>query len=303
MIAWLALVVGLCFSGPASAQQRSFAVEKSTEEWAFAVSWSDVRGKKQRVDFALPSASIESDLAVPLRFQVKQANRVIVDAINEYGSATKGVQIKAVQRGKKVSISGRSRSRKKLKKAQSELRGVQRRALRQYMKAHGFTKLKGKIIPNHAQHAYRYSDDVEPLAVALGSDRLKRRAFAKRALSFVQSIPYEKGRNGRDKGFRLPLSVVARNKGDCDSKATLYLALMKAAHPSLDSIFVYIKGHAFVGLGLKPTGDDVVFRADGRKWVLVEPVGPALSPIGQGARKSERKAKRGKIDVRRVKDD
>ena len=303
MFAWLALAAGLWFSGPVSAQQRSFAVDKSSEEWEFTVSWSDVRGKKQRVDFALPSESVAADLAVPLKFQIKEANRVIVDAINEYGAATKGVQIKAVQRGKKVSISGRSRSRKKLKKAQSELRGVQRKALRQYMKAHGFTKLKGKIIPNHAQHAYRYSDDVEPLAVALGSDRLKRRAFAKRALSFVQSIPYEKGRNGRDRGFRLPLSVVARNKGDCDSKATLYLALMKAAHPSLDSIFVYIKGHAFVGLGLKPTGDDVVFRADGRKWVLVEPVGPALSPIGQGARKSERKAKRGKIDVRRVKDD
>ena len=303
MIAWFALATLCIVVGPADAEQRSFAVEKGTEEWVFDVAWSDIGGKRQRVDYALPSASVESDLAVPLKFQIKQANRAVVDAINAYGAATKGVQIKAVQRGKKVSISGRSRSRKKLKKAQSELKGVQRRALRKYMQANGFTKLKGKIIPNHAQHAYRYSDDVEPLATALGAERLKRRAFARRALSFVQSIPYEKGRNGRDRGFRLPLSVLARNKGDCDSKATLYLALMKAAHPSLDSIFVYIKGHAFVGLGLKPTDNDVVFRADGRKWVLVEPVGPALSPIGQGSRKSERKAKRGKIEVRRVKDD
>jgi hypothetical protein len=202
-----------------------------------------------------------------------------------------------------VSISGRAKSRKKLKKAQAGLKGVQRKALKQYMREHGFTKLKGKIIPNHAQHAYRYADDLAPLAVALGAEDLQRRVFAKRALSFVQTIPYEKGRNGRDKGFRLPMSLLAKNKGDCDSKATLYLALMKAAHPGLDTAFIYIKGHAFVGLGLKPQKDDVVFEADGRRWVLAEPVGPAVAPLGQGDAKSERKAKRGKIDIRRVKDD
>lgn len=304
MIKFGLLCVGLvCVAGKASASQTAFDVEKGAEEWQFDVGWKDVNGKRRRVEFSLPADRIEADLKVPLRFQIKDANKEIAKAINAYGAETKGVKIKAVPRGKKVAISGSSKSRKKLKKAKSDLKGVQRRALNKYMRAHGFTKLKGKVIPNHAQHAYRYADDLQPLAVALGSEDLKRRAFAKRALSFVQTIPYEKGRNGRDKGFRLPMSLLAKNKGDCDSKATLYLALMKAAHPSLDSVFVYIKGHAFVGLGLKPQGDDVVFKADGRKWVLVEPVGPAVSPLGQGARKSERKAKRGKIDIRRVKDD
>jgi len=278
-------------------------VNKAADEWQFEVAWTDAHGRERRVEYSLPADAVESDLAVPLRFQVRDANAAVVRAINEYSNATKGVQITAVQRGKTVSISGRARSRRALKKARAELKKVQRRAQRRYLNDHGFTKLNGRIIPNHALHAHRYSARVEPLALALGSSELKRRSFARRALSFVQSIPYEQGRKGGDRGFRLPLSVLARNKGDCDSKATLYLALMKSAHPSLDSVFVYIKGHAFVGLGLRPAPKDVTFRADGRTWVLVEPVGPALAPVGQGARRSERKARRGAFDVRRVKDD
>ena len=78
---------------------------------------TDASGRDRQVDYSMPAALIESDLAVPLRFQVRDANAAIVQAINDYGNATKGVQIKAVQRGKKVAISGRARSRKAMKKA------------------------------------------------------------------------------------------------------------------------------------------------------------------------------------------
>jgi hypothetical protein len=296
-------LIFLLMSGQASAQQTHFSLDKGDEEWAFEVAWKSAKGGTQSVEFTLAAERIEKDLAVPLQFQMEAANQTIAKAINSYGKETPGVQINAVQEGKGVQISGRGKSRKKLKKAMKGVKRVQRKALRGYMKQHGFTKLKGKVIPNHAQHAYRYADDLQPLAVALGSEELRRRVFAKRALAMVQNIPYEKGRDGRDKGFRLPMSLLAKNRGDCDSKATLYLALLKAAHPTLDTSFIYIKGHAFVGLGLKPKSGDVTFEADGRTWVIAEPVGPALSPIGQAGRKSERKAKRGKIDIRRVKDD
>jgi hypothetical protein len=296
-------LIFVLMSTQASAQQTHFALEKGGEEWAFEMAWKNSKGRKQAVEFSLSADRIERDLAVPLQFQMKAANKTIAKAINSYGKETPGVQIKAVQKGKGVQISGRGKSRKKLKGAMKGVKKVQRQALRSYMRKHGFTKLKGKVIPNHAQHAYRYADDLLPLAVALGSEELGPRMFAKRALGMVQNIPYERGRGGRDKGFRLPMSLLAKNRGDCDSKATLYLALLKAAHPKLDTSFIYIKGHAFVGLGLKPKKGDVTFEADGRTWVIAEPVGPALSPIGQAGRKSEKKAKRGKIDIRRVKDD
>jgi hypothetical protein len=297
------LLVGAAMLSPvAHAQQRSRDVAKGDDEWAFDVRWNDGNGKKRRVEFELPARAIKDDLEVPLQFQMRDANAQVVKAINAYGKKLKGVELKAQASGNSIRISGRG-SRGKLKKAAAGAKDVQKKALRKYMKKNGFTKLKGKIIPNHAQHAYRYSDDVEPLAKALGSEKLGRRQFATKALAFVQTIPYEKGRGGRDKGFRPPLSLLAKNKGDCDSKATLYLALLKSAHPSLDSSFIYIKGHAFVGLGLKPKSGDMTFQADGRKWVIAEPVGPALISLGDADKQSKRKARRGKIGIRRVKDD
>jgi hypothetical protein len=301
----LQFVLLLClaiFVPTAHAQQKAREVTKGADDWSFDVRWKDANGKKRRVEFELPTTAVEHDLEVPLQFQKRKANVQIAKAINAYGKTLKGVKLQAQATSGGVRISGQG-SRKKLKKAAKGAKDVQKKELRKYMKKNGFTKLRGKIIPNHAQHAYRYSDDVEPLATALGAEQLGRRQFAVKALSFVQTIPYEKGKGGRDKGFRPPLSLLAKNKGDCDSKATLYLALLKAAHPSLDTSFIYINGHAFVGLGLKPKSGDMTFQADGRKWVIAEPVGPALYKLGDADKQSKRKARRGKIGIRRVKDD
>jgi hypothetical protein len=294
---------GLVFFGEAQANQTSHTLTEGETEWAFEFGWDDGRGKSHTINFSLPAERISADLAVPLQFQKREANKEIMAAINKYGDDKSGVNIQVEEDDSgTVQISG-SGETAKLKKAVKGIKKVQNAALKKYMKQHGFTKLRGKIIPNHAQHAYRYGDDLVPLADALGAKTLKRRGYAKRALSFVQTIPYEKGRGGRDKGFRLPMSLLAKNRGDCDSKATLYLALLKAAHPSLDSAFIYINGHAFVGLGLKPREGDMTFKADGRTWVIAEPVGPALAPLGDADKKSKEKARKGKIKIRRVKDD
>ena len=189
------------------------------------------------------------------------------------------------------------------KKALKGVKQVQKDALSAYMRRNGFMKLRGKVTPNHARYARLYAERLRPLATALGAGKLKRREYAERALSFVQSIPYEKGKNGADKGFRLPLSLLAKNRGDCDSKAVLYLALLRAAHPKMETAVVYIKGHAFVALGIAPKKGEMTFEAAGRRWVIAEPVGPAMSPIGQAAKNSKKKARQGKTVLRRVKPD
>ena len=224
-----------------------------------------------------------------------------IKAVNEYGAWPKGVKVKAkkVKGQPQFQISGKSKA--KQKQAQKALPKVIEEARKTFFRRNGWTLLDGKIIPNHAAHAAKYADDVVPVAKALGADKLSRRAFAEKAIGFVQAIPYDIRKDGRDKGFRRPLGVLARNRGDCDSKATLYLALLKAAHPDLESGFVYIKGHAYVGLGLTPKKGDMVFEANGAKWVIAEPVGPALMPVGQAGKKSEKKAKKGKIEFRRSK--
>jgi hypothetical protein len=296
------LVFWVVLAAPfARAQQSQFKVDKGAKEWSFDVRWIDAQSKRHQAKFALPAARIQNDLNVPLQFQQRAANVEIVRAVNEYGKTLKGVQMRArVSPGGKAQVSARGNPGP-TRKALREVKSVQATALKKYLKRNGFTKLRGRVIPNHARYARQYADHLGPLAAALGAGKLKRRQFAGRALSFVQAIPYEKGKNGADKGFRLPLALLGKNRGDCDSKATLYLGLLRAAHPKMDTAIVYIKGHAFVGLGLQPKAGDMTFEAGGQKWVIAEPVGPAMPTMGQAAKNSKKKARQGKIAIRRVK--
>ena len=298
--------IGICIFFVCSesfAQQTSHAVDKHRKSWSFDIQWKDHNVKRRSVSFDLPAARVQHDLSVPLQFQKRAANVEVVRAVNEYGRSFKNVDLRAkVGTSGRIDVSARGPA-KPTKKALKGVKQVQKDAFSAYMRRNGFMKLRGKVTPNHARYAKQYSERLAPLASALGAGTLKRREYAARALSFVQSIPYEKGKNGADKGFRLPLSLLAKNRGDCDSKAVLYLALLRAAHPKMDTAVVYIKGHAFVALGIPGKKGEMTFEAAGRKWVIAEPVGPAMSPIGQAAKNSKKKARQGKIVLRRVKPD
>ena len=154
-------------------------------------------------------------------------------------------------------------------------------ALDAWMADNGWTRHKRKLLPDHAGLVEDYSDDVRPVAEALSqgldlTDDADRRAFADRTLSMVQGIPYEKRKGGGDKGYRRPLAVLAKKRGDCDSKTVLYLAILRAAMPRLDAAVVYIPRHTFGAVGLPAESGEVCVRVDGEKLVMVEPVGPAL---------------------------
>ncbi len=297
------VAITLLFAANAQAQQTQFEIARGEDVWTFDVAWLNAKKKAHKAQFSLDSAAIKADVETPMMFQEDEANAAILAAVKDFARSLKGVELKVkLDKAGNLQLSGTGPA-KRLKAAAKEVKQVQQDALKAYMREHGFTKLKGKIMPVHAKHAYRYADAVRPLAEALGAGELKQRAFAARALAFVQNIPYEEGqKGGDDKGFRLPLSVLATNMGDCDSKATLYLAILKAAHPSLDTTMVYIPGHAFVGLGLKPRDGDVTFQARGKTWVMAEPVGPALAPLGDGDKRSKARAKKGKLKTRQVKD-
>ena len=117
----------------------------------------------------------------------------------------------------------------------------------------------------------------------------------------MQSIPYEMRVKVSDR-YRRPLSILGRNKGDCDSKSVLFLALMRQAWPETQSAMVYIKGHAFAALGIEAERGDDTVKVDGDRWVGVEPVGPSLAQAGELGKTSRRKARWGRYDLARVSD-
>lgn len=277
----------------ASAQQISRDVDKTSSEWSFDVKWKDAAGQKHRAQFTLPADEVKADLDEPLRLKTKPFHEDVAKSVNTWGKTQKGTKVKAkgTKDGVSISVSGDD-ARQVLKDAQVQLESARDREL----KERGFTTLDGAIVPDHTRHARQYASDLAPIVEALGGPTKDARVFADKALSFVQTIPYEKASLKRDR-YRRPLSLVGRNRGDCDSKATLFLALMREAYPDMELGIVYIKGHAYAAVGLEAESGDDTRRADGIKWVLAEPVGPALHPVGEISRTSKRKSRFGRAEI------
>ena len=282
----------LCLLSFASAQQISRDVEKGGGEWAFDITWKDSAGQRHRAQFALPGDEVRADLDEPLRLKKKAYNEDVAKRVNQWGRSVKGTKVKATGSagGVALKVSGDD-VRKVMKDAEEQLEKAQAAELEE----RGFTTLDGAIVPDHTRHAREYADDLRPLVDALGVTK-DPRVFGDKALSFVQAIPYEKASLKRDR-YRRPLSIVGRNRGDCDSKAVLFLALMHEAYPDLDLGIVYIKGHAYAAIGVAAEKGDDTRRSGGITWVLAEPVGPAMHPLGEISGRSKRKSRFGRAEI------
>jgi len=290
--AWV-LIVCLAVAVPAAAKRAS-------SEREFRLEYTDERGKSRTARFSLPSSAVQRDLDTPLGFPYDDAVDAQVKAARRFARTVDGVEIKVQGRSKGIAIGVSGRDRAAMRQAMRDTQAAADEALDAWMADNGWTRHKRKLLPDHAGLVEDYSDDVRPVAEALSqgldlTDDADRRAFADRTLSMVQGIPYEKRKGGGDKGYRRPLAVLAKNRGDCDSKTVLYLAILRAAMPRLDAAVVYIPRHTFGAVGLPAESGEVCVRVDGEKLVMVEPVGPAQRELGDGGRRSKSRARSGAV--------
>ena len=284
----LLLSTWLLFSSAALAKQTGQSVQKNPNTWTFDITWKDSDGKSHEAHFSLDTDLIKADIQEPLHFMPRKASQYQAQAINKWAKDLKAVKVKAQPKGKKVSISASGKGLKRVRTKLKEAKAVGEAAQIEYIEQNDYTFLAGKVVPDHIKHIKTYADDLSPLVEALGGPTQDPREFANKALSFTQSIPYEKRGRKPDK-YRRPLSMIGRNKGDCDSKTVLFLALMHEAYPQMPLAVIYIPGHAFGAIGIEGQRGELSFRADGQSWVAVEPVGPAMNPIGQVGGKSKRR--------------
>lgn len=293
----LALLITVAWAG----QTRAESLRKGTV-WTFDVTWKDAVGERRRATWSQPAEPVAADLAQKVRFPTVEANDAVAADLRAWARTLKAVDltVKETRRGIEVRASGRDRDRVRTVLNEAEER--QRLAMDHWMGEHGFLRTrKDEISFDHAAIAGEAAGELGALADALGRATLDARAYTEVALSFVQSIPYEKHlKNGGDAGYRRPLALLARNRGDCDSKTVLFLGLLEAAFPDLPKAIVTIPEHAFAAVGLPEAPGDHAFTRDGISWLFAEPVGPALAPLGQAAGRSKRAVRLGGGEVRPV---
>lgn len=299
-----ALLLGAALPAEAAARLRAKTTPQG-DTVGYEAAW--VEGKaKRKVTAPLPNGPLVADLKAPLRFPSAAAAEAQADAVRAWAKKTlpKGTTLQVrVVKGGGVSFSVRARSRSAAKDALRGAEEVAEAELRRFATSKGFTVDADRtILPDHAREAVESAPSLRALADALaaGLPSDDPRAFAERALHFVQSIPYEKRKGGGDAGFRRPLSLLVKNKGDCDGKTVLFLGLMRARHPQLPMAVVLVPEHAFAAVAIEPHSGERTIREDGVQYVILEPVGPAQVDIGEPSKAGRRGMRFGRAELRPV---
>jgi len=96
--------------------------------------------------------------------------------------------------------------------------------------------------------------------------RLDNRAFAEKALSFVQGFKYERNLKGSD--FVNLVTAVSEGRGDCDSRAMLMAMILEQADIPAAMMVSRSHSHA-MGLADVP-GGGARFESEGKKWLVAE---------------------------------
>lgn len=292
------LDVFFCLIVTASAKegQIAFSSEIRGPKTAYTVAWLDDAGRHE-VKFSLPSGEVQADKQEETWLPRREMLEASAKAVREYGRSVPKVKMTVKIEGGGLQVSAEGTG--DVKGAIAEAANVRDRAIDTWLAANQFTRLKdGSLSFDHAVLVKDYADDLAPVAEALRKDSDTDREFVERSLSFVQSIPYEaQKRKGGDPGYRRPLALIARNRGDCDSKSVLFLGIVRAELPQVPLSVLYVKNHALVGVGLAKESGDKSFKIAGREFLYAEPVGPLQLPLGDQVPAAHRK---GKAEIRIV---
>ncbi|GAW94498.1 MULTISPECIES: hypothetical protein [Colwellia] len=281
------------------AQQLSFNKTQVEQGYRFHYQWLDHSKIKQEISFTLTSAGLFERFRNFKNYQNSYAQKTILRRIKKHmqKNPIAGVQIHYRQQQNNFIIEARGLDKNNVSKAYQELARVEAKITREYLKETYY-----QAFSNHEQlsgikvdHVSMANDSVadlkalKPIILEQVSIENIRKA-TNYVLGFVQSIPYdtlESRLTSSGAGFNPPLQLLWQNQGDCDSKMTLTAALLRALMPRIEMVLIYIDGHAFIGINIPAEAGEVTIEYEQIIYLLAEPTGPALLPLGQLAPESE----------------
>lgn len=187
------------------------------------------------------------------------------------------------------------------------LKREQSSAIEKYFKNkyYNYNTETNELRPAHGTIAKRYVTAMRPVAKALykESKGTSSRDVTNHVLSFIQSIPYntlQDPRTSNGAGYQTPYGVIHGNKGDCDSKSVMFASIMRNLYPYARIVVIYVPGHALVGFDYQKGKGDYAIQIGGTTFVLAEPVGPALKPLGQISSQALQQIRRGSYSYEEV---
>ncbi|WP_102798956.1 hypothetical protein [Bowmanella denitrificans] len=285
---WLAM--------PAGAEQLDFQRQDNADKIQLSYRWTDFQNQEQSLSFELDKQVIHQQFQKLKSYQPHIAQRSVMLAMQKAARDIDPKQARIAIRkvGQELQYQVRASNPELISEWQSRLFNLERQAFDDYLASNYYARYadylgQQGVKPDHIRYANESIVTLLPAANAIYAklmDDSQPRAYVNILLSWIQAIPYdtlESRLTSNGSGFLPPASVLINNHGDCDSKTTLAVSLLRSMLPNMSMVILYLPGHALMGVKLSHREKDATVTIEGSDYLLVEPTGPAPYQVGEAS--------------------
>lgn len=290
---FIALLLILAVPWTANGKQSSFSKHPTSMGTEFSYQWMGI-AESQQLSFELTHKNIEQLPSSSPAYNPMLAQNSIRRELLQYAQTIdpKLARISITQSGATLNMEVSGKYQNEIDNINRTLAEKFKLAEVQYLSKNYYIPFKNEmgqqaIKQDHKRYALESAEYISPIVAAIKKQLVNPnnvREFINFTLSWLQAIPYdtlEDRISSNGSGFAAPQQLLLYNKGDCDSKSTLFLSLLKAYNPNLSTQMVFLPEHALVGVELKPTKTDTKITELGADYILAEPTGPAKHELGE----------------------
>jgi len=285
-----ALILISLVTNTAASKQLHFSKVEKGDTYQFNYQWLDHQNESQEMSFTLNKSVLFNSFRNFRTFKPALATQYINKSIVKHlhKNPIANVQINYAKNTGNITVRGTDL--KAINNAEKEITALNNEYTKKHLDTnfyHHFTTYNNTqaIKPNHVKFATLSASDLKPMKpVIMEKVSIKNiRKATNYVLAFVQSIPYSTldfRIDSSGAGFNPPQKLLWENQGDCDSKVTLTASILRSLMPRIKMVLVYIDNHALIGIDTIAKANEITITLDGTTYLLAEPTGPALFPVG-----------------------
>lgn len=276
------------------AEQTHYQRKSTGSGASYEYRWLDHDGKARKISFTLPADTLQSLPQQQLNYQPGLAMREVEIALLKAAQQIdpRVARFSLTKRHDTLSFSLSGKDEEQLEALTASLKETQKETMDSYLTEryyqHYTTPLQQKAVkPNHVRYIQESVLPMVPAAQSLYDivdEQSNARSYLNLLLSWAQAIPYDTLENrvsSNGSGFSPPLAILNQNKGDCDSKAVLAAALIRAFLPNNPMKLVLLHDHALLAISMTPLATDETINAEGLPFILLDPTGPGQLKLGE----------------------
>lgn len=303
------LYLSLPFSAYSHAEQLSFSKKEQKDQINFYVEWRDHNDTSQSLNFQFKKKQVFDKYRGFNTYKPNRAQEFVNNSLRKHlkKQPISGVYVRFNRQGNSVTAEIKGQDAAKVEAAEQKITTLQESFFAEYLQKTYYQEFYTPnnilaIKPDHRRIAQESVIDFKPFKpTIMAKSSIKNiRRVTNFVVGFVQSIPYatlESRITSSGAGFNPPLKLLYENQGDCDSKVTLVAAMLRMLMPRVKMVLIFIDNHALIGIEDTPQGNDKTLTEQGTTYILAEPTGPAMLPLGEVAPESERAIDHGRFTV------